>query len=200
MELADDEAENENENGNGGNDDLEGVVFKVDSSSQFEIVVLDGMANIANVSAGNPVTVTLSTGGASLRVGPTASTCHRLCSLRSKAPLTLPNSTGTRVNPQPLDEWRAGGGNHTITTIASAFAWRVSRQPSPAHRQEQTSTSKICPDSLAGIQTVGATSPENFNNVAGVRSLTDGTSVSLRGLLFAGSPSLTLIADKVIKR
>jgi len=54
----------------------------------------------------------------------------------------------------------------------------------------------------AGIQMiqVQTSSETNFNNVAGVGSLTDGMSVSLRGLLFAGSPNPTLIADKVIKR
>jgi hypothetical protein len=54
----------------------------------------------------------------------------------------------------------------------------------------------------AGVSTIQAqtSSQTNFNNVSGVNALANGYTVSLRGLLFAGSPNPVLIADKVIKR
>jgi hypothetical protein len=47
---------------------------------------------------------------------------------------------------------------------------------------------------------VQTSSQTNFENVNGVSGLADGTSVSLRGLLFKTTPSPMLIADKVRKR
>src|SRR5216683_4699369 len=41
-------------------DELEGVVFKVDDAAHFEMVVLDELKNVKNVSIGNPTVVTLS--------------------------------------------------------------------------------------------------------------------------------------------
>jgi len=52
VELQDDVAEAEE-------DELDGVVFKVDSPTQFEVVVIEELRNIANLEIGNPVTITL---------------------------------------------------------------------------------------------------------------------------------------------
>ncbi len=209
VELADDEAEGENENGNGngGNDDLEGVVFKVDSPSQFEIVVLDEMANIANVSAGNPVTVTLSTGGG---------LSFRVDSNGLNVPLSLQSAFEGATDTSQLlpgqtvqirNRSMSGGPAPAAITITTdrvrlrmaSFTAAVSGAPSGANFNVGNLPGVF---TSAGIQTiqVQTSSQTNFSNVAGVGSLTDGTSVSLRGLLFAGSPTPTLIADKVIKR
>ncbi len=40
-------------------DELDGVISKVDSATQFEVVVLDELRNVTNVSVGNPVIVVL---------------------------------------------------------------------------------------------------------------------------------------------
>src|SRR5260370_5337355 len=41
-------------------DELEGVVFKIDDATHFEMVVLDELRPLNNVNVGNPVVVTLS--------------------------------------------------------------------------------------------------------------------------------------------
>src|SRR2546426_15996 len=45
---------------NGEDDELEGVVFKIDDAMHFEMVVLDELRSVNNVNVGNPVIVTLS--------------------------------------------------------------------------------------------------------------------------------------------
>ncbi len=50
---------------------------------------------------------------------------------------------------------------------------------------------------LIEVQTCSQT---NFDNMSGISALTDGTTVSLRGLLFKSSANPILIADKVRKR
>ena len=47
---------------------------------------------------------------------------------------------------------------------------------------------------------VQTSSQTNFGNVSGISALTDGATVSLRGLLFRSSANPILIADKVRKR
>ncbi len=51
--------------------------------------------------------------------------------------------------------------------------------------------------SMIQVQTSSQT---NFENVSGIGGLGDGSSVSLRGLLFESTPNPVLIADKVRKR
>ena len=205
VELADDEAENEN--GNGGNDDLEGVVFKVDSPSQFEIVVLDEMSNIANVSVGNPITVTLSSGGGvSFRVDSDGlNVPSSLQSAFEGATDTSQLLPGQTV--QVRNRSMSGGPAPAAIMITAdrvrlrmaSFTAAVSGAPSGANFNVGNLPGVF---TSAGIQTiqVQTSSQTNFNDTAGVGSLADGTLVSLRGLLFAGSPNPTLIADKVIKR
>lgn len=52
IELEDDAAD----------DELEGVVFKIDSATQFEMVVVEELRNVANVNVGNPIIVRLQSG------------------------------------------------------------------------------------------------------------------------------------------
>jgi Domain of unknown function (DUF5666)/Domain of unknown function (DUF4382) len=206
VELADDEAENKNENENGDND-LEGVVFKVDSPSQFEIVVLNETGNIASVSAGSPVGVTLSTGGGvSFRVDSDGlNVPSSLQSAFEGATDTSQLLPGQTV--QIRDRSMSGGPAPAAIMITTdrvrlrmaSFTAAVSGAPSGANFNVGNLPGVF---TSAGIQTiqVQTSSQTNFNNVAGVGSLTNGTSVSLRGLLFVGSPNPALIADKVIKR
>jgi hypothetical protein len=51
-ELEDDAADHE----------LEGVVFKIDTTTQFEMLVVEELPDVANGNAGNPVIVTLQSG------------------------------------------------------------------------------------------------------------------------------------------
>ena len=207
VELADDEAEAENENGNGGNDDLEGVVFKVDSPSQFEIVVLDEMANIANVSVGNPITVSLSTGGGlSFRVDSDGlnvpSSLQSAFEGATDTSQLLPGQT-VQVRNRSMSGGPAPAAimitTDRVRLRVASFTAAVSGAPSGANFNVGNLPGVF---TSAGIQTiqVQTSSQTNFNNTAGVGSLADGTLVSLGGLLFAESPNPTLIADKVIKR
>src|SRR5207244_4872017 len=44
-------------------DELEGIVFKIDDATHFEMVVLDELRSVNNVNVGNPTVVTLSNPG-----------------------------------------------------------------------------------------------------------------------------------------
>jgi hypothetical protein len=50
------------------------------------------------------------------------------------------------------------------------------------------------------VQTSSQTNFDNVSGVSGVSGLADGSTVSLRGLLFRSTPNPVLIADKVRKR
>jgi hypothetical protein len=47
---------------------------------------------------------------------------------------------------------------------------------------------------------VQTSSNTSFDNVAGVAGLADGSTVSVRGLLFKSAPAPVMVADKVRKR
>jgi len=48
-------------------DELEGIVFKIDDATHFEMVVLDELRSVNNVNVGNPTVVTLSNPGFQVR-------------------------------------------------------------------------------------------------------------------------------------
>jgi hypothetical protein len=196
--------------GPGGNsepdDDLAGVIFKVDSPSQFEIVVLDELNNVPNVSVGNPVVVTLAANVASFQVDSNG------LNVPSQFQSAFQGATDTsQLLPGQTVQIRnhsmSGGPAPAAITITTdrvrlrrtSFTATVSGAPSGANFNVANLPGVFTAAGIAAVQ-VQTSSQTNFENVSGVGSLTDGTTVSLRGLLFVGSSNPTLIADKVIKR
>jgi len=200
IELRDDVAE-------ANDDELDGVVFKVDSATQFELVVIDELRDVANVSVGDPVIVMLqTTGGTSFQIDSNGLT----------VPASLQNAfTGATDTSQLIPgqtvqirkRSMSGGPAPAAITITTdrvrlrqtRFTATVSGAPTGANFNVGNLPGLFTSVGVTAIQ-VQTSSQTNFENVSGVSGLADGTVVSLRGLLFKSPTTPVLIADKVRKR
>jgi hypothetical protein len=201
IELRDNQQEAED-------DELDGVIFKVDSASQFEIVVVDELRNVNNVAVGDPVTIMLQTtgGGTSFRVDTNGLTVpSSLQQAFESATDTSQLITGQTV--QVRKRSMSGGPAPAAITITTdrvrlrdtRFTATVSGAPSGNNFNIGGLPGLFVAAGVTQIQ-VQTSSQTNFDNVAGVSGLADGSVVSLRGLLFKSTPNPVLIADKVRKR
>jgi hypothetical protein len=198
VELEDDVAE-------AVDDELDGVVFKIDSATQFEIVVIDELRDVANVDVGNPVIVTLQS-GASFDVDTDGlsvpSTFQQAFTSATDTSQLLPGQT-VQVRARSM----SGGPAPAPIMIATdrvrlrmtRFTATVSGTPSGSNFNVNNLPSIFTAAGVTLIQ-VQTSSQTDFEDVNGVGGLADGTPVSLRGLLFVSSPNPVLIADKVRKR
>lgn len=203
VELHDDVAE-------AADDELDGVVFKIDSGgTQFEMVVIDELRDVANVSVGNLVTVNLQTtgGGTSFRVDLKGLTVPAaLQQAFEGATDTSQLSPGQTV--QVRKRLMTGGpAPAPITITTDRVRLRMTRFTATVSGAPVGNDFNVA--GLPGLFTAAGinqilvqTSPQTkFENVTGgVTGLPNGTTVSLRGLLFKSTPNPVLIADKVRKR
>ena len=191
-----------------GDDELDGVISKIDGPAQFEIVVIDELRSVTNVSVGDPVTVMLTTTGSltSFRVDTDG------LSVPSALQQAFENSTDTsQLIPGQTVQVRkvsltGGPAPAAITVTTDRVRLRdtrltatVSGAPTGNNFNIGTLPGLFTANGITTIQ-VQTSSNTNFDNVAGVSSLADGNSVSVRGLLFTSTPNPILIADKVRKR
>ncbi len=182
-------------------DEVEGVVFKIDSATQFELVVLDEEGNITNVSLGNPVVITLQS-GATFQVDTDG------LNVPSGLLSAFQGATDTsQLMPGQVVQVRArsvmAGPPITVATDRvrlrmSQFTAQVSGAPASPNFSLGNLPAIFTNNGVTSVQ-VQTSSATEFENVAGVSSLADGNMVSVRGLLFknAGSPPAILIAAKV---
>ena len=183
-------------------DELEGIVFKIDSATQFEMVVVEELRDVTNVSVGNPVVVTLQS-GASFQVDTNG------LSVPSALQLAFESAVDTSQlvvgqDVQVRDRSLSAGPPTTVAT--DRVRLRMTRFT--ALESGAPSGSNFIVASLPGLFTgagitqiqVQTSSQTSFENVSGITGLADGTTVSLRGLLFLSTPNPVLIADKVRKR
>jgi hypothetical protein len=201
IELEDDVAE-------AGDDELDGVIFKVDSATQFEIVVVDELRDVANVSVGDQVIVMLQTGsgGPSFRVDSNGlDVPSALQQAFEGATDTTPLISGQTVQVRKVS--MTGGPSPAVITVTTDRV-RLRDTRLTASIAGTVNGNNFNVGSLPGIFTtsgvntvqVQTSSQTDFENVAGVSGLAGGNTVSLRGLLFASTPNPILIADKVRKR
>jgi len=182
-------------------DQLDGVVSKVDSATQFEVVVVDELRNIANISLGNPVTVTLQS-------SPTFEVDENGLQVPSNLAGAFTAAADTsQLMPGQTVQVRvrstSGGPAPAPITVATDRVRLRTTQFTAI-----VSGSNFNVGSLPGIFTANGvtliqaqtSSSTNFENTAGASGLADGNTVSLRGLLFVGTPNPVLILDKVRKR
>jgi hypothetical protein len=189
-------------------DELEGIVFKIDDATHFEMVVLEELRDVANVADGNPVVVTLSspsfrvkTDGLTVPSGlqgafeGATDTSQLLPGQVVQVRLTGP-VTGSAGPPSTL----AATANR-VRLRMSQFTATVSSTPAGGIFNVSGLPSLFTDNGVTSIQ-VQTSSQTDFEGVAGASSLANGNTVSLRGLLFknAGSPPAILIAKKVRKR
>ena len=189
-------------------DELEGIISKIDSPSQFEIVVNDELRAVANVSVGDPVTVMLTTsgGGTSFQVDTNGltvpSTLQQAFEGATDTSQLLPGQT-----VQVRNVTMTGGPAPAAITVTTdrvrlrdtRFTATVSGAPSGSNFNVTSLPGLFTAAGISQIQ-VQTSSQTNFENVSGVSGLADGSTVSLRGLLFISTPNPVLIADKVRKR
>jgi len=187
-------------------DELDGVVSKVDSGTQFELVVLDELRNITNVSVGNPVIVTLQSSGATFEVDANGLTVPS----NLQQAFTASGDTSQLI-PGQVVEVRVrstSGGPAPAAIMVTTDRVRLRMTQFTATVSGSVAGNNFNVGTLPGIFTsagvtsiqVQTSSNTNFDNVSGASGLADGNTVSLRGLLFASAPNPVLIADKVRKR
>ncbi len=184
-------------------DELEGVVFKIDDATHFEMVVLDELRSVNNVSVGNPVVVTLSS--PTFRVDTDGLTVpSSLQGAFEGATDTSQLLTGQSVEVRLTGPAIAG---QPITVTANRvrlrmtqFTGNVSGAPAPPSFNVGGLPALFIGAGITSIQ-VETSGDTNFQGVMDVSGLADGNTVSLKGLLFknGGNPPV-LIAKKVRKR
>lgn len=189
-------------------DELDGVISKIDGPAQFEIVVNDELRAVANVSVGDPVTVMLTTsgGGTSFQVDTNGltvpSSLQQAFEAATDTSQLLPGQT---VQVRKLT--MTGGPAPAAITITTdrvrlrdtSFTATIAGAPSGNNFNVGGLPGLFTAAGVSQIQ-VQTSSQTNFDNVSGVSGLADGSTVSLRGLLFMSTPNPVLIADKVRKR
>ena len=184
-------------------DELEGIVFSVTSSTQFQIVVVDELRNVAGVNLGNPITVNLAT-----------STSFQVDANGLTIPAGLLNgfqgATDTsQLLPGQRVEVRVRSGSLVAGPPITVSTDRVILRGS---RLTATVASVIPPNftlnplsslfTSAGITQIQVQTSlqTQFKNVANVASLASGNIVSVQGPLFKTSTDPILVAEKVLKR
>lgn len=182
-------------------DEVEGVVFKIDDAMHFEMVVLDELRSVNNVNVGNPVVVTLS--------NPTFQVQMEELNAPSTLVMAFQNATDTSqlLTGQTVEVRLTAPANPGPPVTVSAdrvrlrmtqFTANVSGPPTPPNFMVGSLPSLFTGTGIATIE-VDTSSATDFDNVAGVSGLADTNTVSLRGLLFNANPPV-LEAKKVRKR
>ncbi len=182
-------------------DELEGIVFSVTSSTQFKIVVVDELREVAGVAIGNPITVNLAT-STSFQVDTNGLTIPAgLLSAFQGATDTSELLPGQRVEVR-VRSLAAGPpitvftdrvilrGSRITATVASVIPPNFTLNPLP---------SLFTSAGITQIQVQTSLQTE-FENVANVASLATGDFVSVQGPLFKTFTDPILVAEKVLKR
>ncbi len=189
-------------------DELDGVIYKIDGPAQFEMVVVDELRDVANVAVGDPVTVMLTTsgGGTSFRVDTNGlnvpSSLQQAFENQTDTSQLVPGQT-VQVRKRALTGGPAPAATNVTTDHVRLRSTRLTATVSGAPSGSNFNIGNL--PGLFGINGISliqvqASSNTNFENLGGVSSLADGNSVSVRGLLFASSPNPVIVADKVRKR
>jgi len=189
-------------------DELDGVIYKIDGPAQFEMVVVDELRDVANVAVGDPVTVMLTSsgGGTSFRVDTNGlnvpSSLQQAFENQRDTSQLVPGQT-VQVRKRDLTGGPAPAAISVTTDRVRLRPTRLTATVSGAPSGSNFNIGNL--PGLFGINGISliqvqASSNTQFENLSGASGLTDGNSVSVRGLLFASSPNPVIVADKVRKR
>ncbi len=183
-------------------DELEGVVFKIDDATHFEMVVLDELRSVNNVNVGNATVVTLSS--------PTFQVKAHGLSVPSALQNAFQGATDTsQLMPGQVVQVRANtvtpGPPLGVTTNRVRLRFtQVTANLSGAPVPPNFTLGTLPPlFTNAGITTIHVQTSSNtdFEGVLVLNALLNGDAVSVRGLLFKnGVNPPELIAKKVRKR
>lgn len=189
-------------------DELDGIISKIDGPAQFEMVVVDELRSVTNVSVGDPITVMLTTtgGGTSFRVDANGSTVPALLQQdfenQTDTSQLLPGQT-VQVRKRGLS-----GGPAPVAITVTTDRIRLRATSLTAIPSGAPSGANFSIGSLSGLFTangvsliqVQTSSDTSFDNANGVSGLTQGTTVSVRGLLFNSLPNPVILAGRIRKR
>jgi len=189
---------------NAEDDEMEGVVFKIDDATHFEMVVLDELRSLNNVNVGDPVVVTLSNPTFQVQMEDVTNAPSALVMAFQNATDTSQLLTGQTVEVRLTAPANPGPPvsvmSNRVRLRMTQFTASVSGAPAPPNFMASNLPSLFTSAGITSIQvqTSGAT---DFDNVTGVSGLADKDTVSLRGLLFNnGANPPVLVAKKVRKR
>jgi predicted component of type VI protein secretion system len=184
-------------------DELEGVVSKIDDAMHFEMVVLDELRSVNNINVGNPVVVTLSNPSFQVQTeefNPPSALVSAFQSATDTSQLLVGQTVEIRLTapatPGPPISVTADRVRLRMTQLTA----NVSGAPTPPTFMLGNLPSLFTGAGITSIQ-VDTSSETDFDNVAGVSGLADTDLVSVRGLLFNnGANPPVLVAKKVRKR
>jgi len=185
-------------------DELEGIVFKIDDATHFEMVVLDELRSVNNVSVGNPTVVTLSNPQFQVKADglPVPSALQGDFEGATDTSQLLPGQTVQirltgPANPGPPV---AVTTNRVRLRMTQSTANVKAGSIVPPNFSVDTLPALFTNAGISSIH-VQTSSNTDFEGVSGVTALADGNRVSLRGLLFKnGALSPELVVKKVRKR
>ncbi len=189
-------------------DELDGVISKIDGPSQFEMVVIDELRAVTNVSVGDPVTVMLSASG--------SGTLFRVDANGLSIPSSLQQAFENQIDTSQLAPGQtvqvrkrslSGGPAPAAITITTdrvrlrdtRLTATVAGAPSGSNFNIGNLPGLFTTDGINLIE-IQTSSDTKFDNVNGSGALANGMDVSVRGLLFNSSPNPVLVASKVRKR
>lgn len=184
-------------------DELQGVVFKVDDATHFEMVVLGELQDVANLGVGSPIVVTLN--NASFQVDSDGRNVpSALQGAFEGATDTSQLVPGQEVQIRSRNAVNAGPPIAVTTDRVrlrlGQFTASVSGAPVPPNFTVANLPGFFTAVGITSVH-VQTTSATNFQGVSGAGGLVDQDQVSLRGLLFAnGANPPEFLADKVRKR
>src|SRR5713226_9695042 len=166
-------------------DELEGIVFKIDDATHFEMVVLDELRSVNNVSVGNPIVVTLSNPGFQVKADglPVPSALQGDFEAAKDTSQLLPGQTVQirltgPTNPGPpvavtTDRVRLRMTQFTANVKVGSIM--------PPNFSVDTLPALFTNAGISSIH-VQTSSKTEFEGVSDVTALADGNTVSLRGL------------------
>jgi hypothetical protein len=187
---------------NAEDDELEGVVFKIDDATHFEMVVLDELRSLNNVNVGDPVVVTLSSPNFQVQMedlhAPSTlvnafqssmDTSQLLTGQAVEVRLTAPASPGPPVMVT----------SDRVRLRMTQPTAKVRGAPAPPTFMLGNLPSLFTAAGIMSIQ-VDTSSATDFDNVAGVGGLADTDTVSVRGLLFNNGANPPLLETKKVRK
>jgi hypothetical protein len=184
-------------------DELEGVVFSVDSATQFKMVVVEELRDVTGVTVGDPITITLNS-GTQFQVDTNGLTVPAgLLGAFTGATDTSQLISGQAVQVRKVT--LTPGPPITVATNRvrlrmTRFTGKVAGAPAPPNFNVNNLPALFgpTPGTTILVQTSSRTRFEG--GITGVSGLADSNNVSVRGLYFKSTPNNTAIADKVRKR
>jgi hypothetical protein len=174
--------------------EIEGTISKIDSATQFEMVVLDEEPAVSGVGVGNLITVTIQPGASfqidsgQLSVGGFSFASSSDLLVGQEVQVRPSSATATVVTTDRV-RLKMSQFTATVASVTNASTFVVNTQPG----------SLLANAGISQIQ-VQTSSQTEFEGVTGVSALVTNDAVSLRGLLFGPASGPTLVAKKVRKR